>query len=288
MVSFGRDAKKNSNTAGTQIVVGIGLAEDGTILYDTKNIEDIEVGDLVYSYDTATGEYSYNEVTDTFVRRSDHINYLTIQNEYGNEQTIETTDGHPFWVVSDEPDLSRAASSYSDGIYHGELGVTENGYWVEAKDLRVGDVFLGADGRLSTLTNAVRIEQSGGINVFNFTVEGNHNYFVLAKDFCYGQSCVLVHNAVYDDLINDSHTSLVKAAKRKNAAIYQRPGGMHEATADFNSLKPTNIQTRPGGIVTGELSDGTKINLHPSSSTAGNPVTLEIQETPNCIKIRYQ
>ena len=43
-----------------------GLADDGTILYDTKNIEDIEVGDLVYSYDTATGEYSYNEVTDTF------------------------------------------------------------------------------------------------------------------------------------------------------------------------------------------------------------------------------
>ena len=36
-------------TAGTQIVVGMGLAEDGTILYDTKNIEDIQVGDLVYS-----------------------------------------------------------------------------------------------------------------------------------------------------------------------------------------------------------------------------------------------
>ena len=161
-------------TAGTQIVVGIGLAEDGTMLYDTKNIEDIEVGDLVYSYDTATGEYEYKEVTDTFVRRSDHINYLTIQDENGNEQTLETTNGHPFWVVSDEPDLSRAASSYSDGMYHGELGVTENGYWVEAKDLRVGDVFLGADGKLSTLTNVVRIEQNGGIDVFNFSVEGNH------------------------------------------------------------------------------------------------------------------
>ena len=188
-------------TAGTQIVVETGLTDDGTMLYDTKNIEDIEVGDLVYSYDTATGEYSYNEVTDTFVRRSDHINYLTIEDENGNEQTIETTDGHPFWVVSDDPDLSRAASSYSDEMYHGELGVTENGYWVEAKDLHVGDVFLGADGKLSTLTNAVRIEQCGGIDVFNFTVEGNHNYFVLAKDFGYGQSCVLVHNALdYGDI----------------------------------------------------------------------------------------
>jgi len=61
--------------------------------------------------------------------------------------------------------------------------------------LRVGDVFLGANGELSTLTNIVRVEQSGGIAVFNFEVEGNRNYFILAKDYEYGQSCVLVHNA---------------------------------------------------------------------------------------------
>ena len=47
---------------------------------------------------------------------------------------------------------------------------------------------------LSTLTNIVRIEQEGGIAVFNFTVEGNHNYFILAKEYEYGQTCVLVHN----------------------------------------------------------------------------------------------
>ena len=209
----------------------MGLAEDGTILYDTKNIEDIEVGNLVYSYDTITGEYGYKEVTDTFVRRSDHINYLTIEDEYGNEQTIETTDGHPFWVVSDEPDLSRAARSVVDEngvwLYHENMTPTDCGYWVEAKDLRVGDVFLGADGRLSTLTNAVRIEQCGGINVFNFTVDGNHNYFVLAKDFGYGQSCVLVHNAGYfpskaDDLLPELPRD-VKGHIHPNAYTRIRP-----------------------------------------------------------------
>ena len=61
--------------------------------------------------------------------------------------------------------------------------------------MRVGDIFLGANGELSTLTNAVRVEQEGGIAVFNFTVEGNHNYFILAKEYEYGQSCVLVHNS---------------------------------------------------------------------------------------------
>ena len=56
-------------------------------------------------------------------------------------------------------------------------------------------MFLGANGEISTLINAVRVEQDGGIAVFNFTVEGNHNYFILAKEYEYGQTCILVHNA---------------------------------------------------------------------------------------------
>ncbi|MCL2117218.1 MAG: AHH domain-containing protein [Planctomycetaceae bacterium] len=71
---------------------------------------------------------------------------------------------------------------------------------IRGKDLRVGDVFLGANGELSTLTNIVRVEQDGGIAVFNFTVEGNHNYFILAKEYEYGQTCVLVHNTQCNEL----------------------------------------------------------------------------------------
>jgi len=101
--------------------------------------------------------------------------------------------------VTDEPDLSRAARSVVDEngflLYHENLEPGLNGFWVEAKDLRVGDVFLGVNGELSTLTNVVRIEQEGGIAVFNLAIEGNHNYFILAKEFEYGQTCVLVHNA---------------------------------------------------------------------------------------------
>ena len=170
-----------------------------TTVYTTANIEDIQVGDLVYSYNTQTGETELAEVTATFALTSDHINYLTIIDENGDEQVIETTDAHPFWVVTDDPDLDRAARSIVDEngvwLYHENISPTENGFWVEAKDLRVGDVFLGANGELSTLTSIVRVEQSGGIAVFNFTVEGNHNYFILAKEYEYGQTCVLVHNA---------------------------------------------------------------------------------------------
>jgi len=183
-------------TEGTQIVVGMEYDVDGNFVsYVTANIEDIKVGDLVYSYDTGTGEVSLKEVTSTSALRSDHINFLTILDEDGNEQVIETTDTHPFWVVTDEPDLERAARELADGFYHENIEPGLNGFWVEAKDLRVGDVFLGANGELSMLTNAVRVEQSGGIAVFNFTVEGNHNYFILAKEYEYGQTSILVHNA---------------------------------------------------------------------------------------------
>ena len=126
---------------------------------------------------------------------------MTFVDEYGVEQVIETTDVHPFWVVTDNPDLERAARDIVDDnsqiFYHKNLESGLNGFWVEAKDLRIGDVFLGANGEISTLTNIVRVEQEGGIDVFNFKVERNHNYYILAKEYEYGQTCVLVHNNDY-------------------------------------------------------------------------------------------
>jgi hypothetical protein len=92
----------------------------------------------------------------------------------------------------------RAAREYVDGFYHENIEPTENGFWVEAKDLREGDVFLGANGELSTLVAIDRVELDEPITVYNFTVEGNHNYFVIAVADENGQTSVLVHNAWYD------------------------------------------------------------------------------------------
>jgi len=150
------------------------------------------------SYDTITGVIELKEVTATFVREVDHINYLTILDEFGNEQVIATTDSHPFWVVTDEPDLERAARGTVDEngviLYHENIDPGLNGFWVEAKDLREGDVFLGANGELLTLVSQERVEFEESITVYNFTVDGNHNYFVIAETDEFGQTCVLVHN----------------------------------------------------------------------------------------------
>jgi hypothetical protein len=128
--------------------------EDCGVFYVTTNIENIKIVDYVISQDVETGEVSLKEVTDTFIRTSDHIRYLTTSDENGTSQTFETTDAHPFWVVTNNPNLSRAAGDFvlENGtiLYHENLAVTEHGYYVEAKDLKVGDVFIGTNGELTT------------------------------------------------------------------------------------------------------------------------------------------
>ncbi|MDR1480155.1 MAG: HINT domain-containing protein, partial [Planctomycetaceae bacterium] len=137
----------------------------------------------------------------TFERISDHLRYLTTVGKNNLTQTFETTDSHPFWVVTDKPDLSRVARETVEEngtiLQHEDVTVAGNGYYVEAKDLKVGDIFLGANNELTTLAETQRKDFPEGITVYNFTVEGNHNYFVIAnlEAFQNGASVVLVHNA---------------------------------------------------------------------------------------------
>ena len=119
-------------------------------------------------------------------------------------------------------------------LYHEGVAPTENGYWVEAKDLREGDIFLGANGELSTLVSSERQEFPDGITVYNFSVDGNHDYFVIAQTGEYGQTCILVHNAKISNYGNlktykdsriknmgyDPH-SIKKDISEKNRKTYQ-------------------------------------------------------------------
>jgi Protein of unknown function (DUF1557). len=159
-------------------------------------------------------------------------------------------------------------------LYHENVTPTENGYWVEAKDLRVGDVFLGVDGKLSTLTNAVRIEQSGGVNVFNFSVEGNHNYFVLTKEYEYGQSCVLVHNAWYRRMKQNSDGTPIlgdgmdKLGVRPKDIPVDHNGFVHPNTGGVStSPNPNFLPTMKGknmhDFKLDELPEGTKYRPDP-------------------------
>ena len=265
-------------TAGTQIVVGMEYDEDDNFVqYVTANIEDIQVGDWVYSYNTLTGTLELSEVTATFAKTSGHLNYLTIVDESGNEQTIETTDVHPFWVVTDESDIFRAAREFADGMYHENLGVTTEGFWVEAKDLRVGDVFLDATGRLSTLTNIVRVEQAGGVDVFNFTVEGNHNYFILAKEYDYVQASVLVHNSDFCSEIVRVPEQFPPTALSVQEALRQ---GIQMRQLSLRTVDPSELKGARPWVVGGQTGHPGKHGLK-LNNPAHRQVMVDVINNPD-------
>ncbi|GHT27802.1 hypothetical protein FACS18942_07570 [Planctomycetales bacterium] len=277
IANAGKQAAKTEGycfTAGTQVVVGVIYnEEDCTVIYVTANIESIKVGDYVLAQDVETGEVSLKDVTNTFVRTSDHIRYLTTIDEEGDEQVIETTDSHPFWVVTDSPDLSRAAQDVvvenGTTLIHENLAVAEHGYYVEAKDLQVGDVFIGANGELTTLTGTERVEYPNGITVYNFTVADNHNYFIVGTLEAYenGASVVLVHNAchnngmtetphggqAHDQAINDYISKLLKREKITDIR-------KHQVQVDVNGNRVGN--NKPDIQFDYERPNGTKIHIN--------------------------
>ncbi|MEU4364092.1 polymorphic toxin-type HINT domain-containing protein [Promicromonospora sp. NPDC023987] len=136
--------------AGTPV-----LTADGT-----KPIEDIVVGDKVWTRNLETGLDELQLVAETFVHQTLALYHLTI-----NGSVVSTTAEHPFMV---------------DGRG-----------WQMAGNLRPGDVLITPDG--TTVLEAVDVEERDLAdieNVYNFHVENNLNYYVHA-----GDTPVLVHNA---------------------------------------------------------------------------------------------
>jgi hypothetical protein len=128
------------------------LMADGT----RKAIEDVKVGDKVASRNVTTGKDETHTVTRTFVHHD--VVLYEVKVDGGK---VTTTADHPFYV-------------------HG-LG------WTAVKDLRPGDELDRADG--TTVTVEAVIATGRTATVYNFEVEGVHDYYVQA-----GTHWVLVHN----------------------------------------------------------------------------------------------
>ncbi len=127
-----------------------------------KPIEDIEVGDEVLAYDPETGEQAYKPVVRLFRNTTDKWYHV-----YVNEQDITCTAEHPFYVA--------------------DLGA-----FVPAKDLKVGQSVLLADGSCAVIDGILVEELSTPETTYNFEVEDYHTYYV-SKDK------VLVHNICVED-----------------------------------------------------------------------------------------
>lgn len=128
------------------------------VLDGYKNIEDIQKGDLVLSYNTDKKINEYSEVVATMI----HNTTEAIYSLYIEDDIIEATGIHPFFVKRDK-----------------------KVDWIEAENLLIGDYVLFADGTWHRVDDIeVKILST---TVYNFEVSGNHNYYV-------GKNSILVHN----------------------------------------------------------------------------------------------
>ena len=133
--------------AGTPIAVQGGF----------KNIEDIQVGDQVWSWDEQTDTLGLKPVLATAEKESDAL----IELGFGKER-FKTTPEHPFWI---------------------------NNSWKAAGEIQRGDEAYLLDKRKVQLLEPVHETlEDVPVKVYNFEVADWHTYFV-------GWWMVLVHNA---------------------------------------------------------------------------------------------
>jgi RHS repeat-associated protein len=119
-----------------------------------KPIQRIRVGDRVWARDLTSGRSTLRRVTGLFSKRADRVLRISVAGA-----VIPVTPEHPFY----SPDKG----------------------WTDAGQLRKGDRLLTRDGRHLAIT-AIGSRATRTI-VYNFEVEGDHNYYVSTAQ-------LLVHN----------------------------------------------------------------------------------------------
>jgi RHS repeat-associated protein len=148
--------------AGTAVLTAFGVSV----------IEDIKVGDSVWSYNEQTQQNELKEVVRLY--RYEKTEIVRVGTSDG--QIISATTEHPFYVV--------------------------NQGWFAAKDLRAGDILLLVNGK-TVIVELVQHELlESPIIVYNFEVADNHNYYVAESISVSANSFVLVHNSCGSEINN--------------------------------------------------------------------------------------
>ena len=122
-----------------------------------KNIEDIKVGEIIYSYNLDNNNLELKKVLDTIKSSTIDTYKVTI-----GDKEVEMSPKHQIYII-------------------------DKG-WVRAYNLKVGDKLLDINGKEVSITKIEYKKYDKPIDTYNLTVEGNGNYFVTNIQ-------VLVHNA---------------------------------------------------------------------------------------------
>lgn len=141
-----------AGSVGSCFPAGTGIATPS----GDKSIENLKIGDQLTSYELSTGAYTTSTITDIKVHRM----LRGMRVKLSNGKSFRPTPAHPIYSPS------RSA-------------------WVLASDLRDGDTVMYRDEAAVTVSIEAISELTTDEDVYNLSVEPNHNYFA---------DGVLVHN----------------------------------------------------------------------------------------------
>ncbi|WP_374018225.1 polymorphic toxin-type HINT domain-containing protein [Paenibacillus thiaminolyticus] len=148
------------------------------------------MGDKVQTRNEETGEVGYNLVEELFQRETDETYHVRVDGT-----TIITTAEHPFWVADQG--------------------------WVEARDLKEGDKLLDLD------ENEIPIEEievkKERITVYNFRVQGVHNYFVTDLKI-WTHNCGGRDGAMSGGRSSSIHSLICSSATFRPVFVEENPG----------------------------------------------------------------
>ena len=137
------------------------LARDGY-----TPIRDIEAGrDQVWAKSEQTGEAGWKGVLAQYSNTHEETVHTRVRDKDGNEHTLTSNRIHPFFArVAAGVLLKVAAECY---VYAGDI---EDGAWVGAQHLQVGDELLGADSEWQEVVGTeIKVAE---LQAYNLTVDG--------------------------------------------------------------------------------------------------------------------
>jgi hypothetical protein len=211
-----------------------------------KPIQNVRASDLIWAYDLVVGQWKLRPVIETY--EHDYVGDLVAITVAG--EVIKATSGHPFWVVEGQRLEDRPRPEH---VPEAPASACVPGRWVDAGDLRVGDILLLKPGQRSPITQLTVYKVCQ--KVYNFHVEELRCYAV-------GTSQVLVHNnSAINNLLNPGGNPIGVAGS--SATIREVAGStLADAQNLFNQL------SQGGTAVTGSTYRGTLVRL-PGGGTVG-------------------
>ncbi len=195
-----------------------------------KNIQDLQIGDVIYAYDESSGNFVQSKVTQVYTNQANELVTILI-----GDTALKCTPSHTFY--------------------------TNNG-WKSACDLVVGDRILSSDSEFVEIQELETCSYTSPITTYNICVDSYHTYLVGNEGYVTHNGCNVNkykdQTIKFDDPENFPEFVNPKLAVKYPNGVYINPQGYPDFTPyalpnefangapsilEFSEINPSNVLT---------------------------------------------